>query len=67
MDKKLLELMKLQGQLRVAFVKLGIDEVKSLELSSEALHLFLTSPIAKEEYAERYRQLNVATPGPAEG
>lgn len=56
MSEELQELMKLQGVLRVAFVMRGIDEEQALELSGVALHVFVTSKFAKEEYYAAYEK-----------
>lgn len=50
------ELMRLQGVLRMAFMSRGIDEEKALELSGEALHIFVTSDISKDEYRAEYEK-----------
>jgi len=60
MNPLLLELMKLQGGIRVAFVRMGIEEDKALDLSAEALHLFMESEVVKDEYLEAYRELSGA-------
>lgn len=57
MNEELFALMKLQGELRIAFMKLGLDELASHNLSSEALHIFATSQIARSEYRQSYAEL----------
>ena len=57
MDKLILDLMNLQGHLRIKFMSMGIDELKSHDLSREALHLFATNEVIKPEYFESYDQL----------
>lgn len=57
MSEELFALNKLQGELRIVFMKLGLDELTSHNLSSEALHIFATSQIAKSEYRQSYAEL----------
>jgi predicted CoA-binding protein len=50
MDEELLELMKLNGELRVAFMQMGIDQEKAHELSGEAMNKFYESDCMGKEY-----------------
>jgi hypothetical protein len=55
---KMTELMKLQGKIRVVFMSMGIDEDKALDLAAEALHLFLISEVAKDDYRAIYQGID---------
>ena len=55
--KLALDLMNLQGHLRLKFMSMGIDELKAHDLSTEALHLFATNKVIKPEYLEAYTKL----------
>ncbi len=54
MDEKLLELMKLNGELRVAFMQMGIDQHKALELAGEAMNKFYDSDCMDKTYKATY-------------
>lgn len=58
MDKATLEIMKLQGKLRIAFIQFGVNEEQALDLAAEALHLLMISSIAKEEYQNAYASIS---------
>lgn len=58
MDKATLEIMKLQGKLRIAFIQFGVNEEQALDLAAEALHLLMISGIAKEEYQNAYASIS---------
>ena len=57
MDKLILDLMNLQGHLRLKFMSMGIDKLNAHDLSIEALHLFATNQVIKPEYFEAYAEL----------
>jgi hypothetical protein len=52
--KELHELMALQGEFRVNFIRLGVDHRLALELACEALTLLVESPVATEAHRRAY-------------
>lgn len=61
MNAAMLEMMKIQGQLRIKYIGLGVDGELALTLSEEAIHLFLTSKLADRRFADEYAALNQAS------
>ena len=57
MSNLMLDLMNLQGRLRIKFMSMGIDEMKAHDLSAEALHIVATSKVASPEHTEAYTEL----------
>lgn len=55
MDTTTMALLELQGELRIAFMRLGADPAKALDYAAEAIHLFMQSPVAGSVYREAYR------------
>lgn len=56
MSEEVKALIALQGILRVTFIRAGVDEQMALQLSLEALHLFVTSIAVREEYYQAYEE-----------
>ena len=57
MAEPVLEMMALQGELRVYLMQQGIDQSKALDISGEILDKVLNSDVAKDEYKQAYAQL----------
>lgn len=53
----LAEMMRLQADIRFAFLKLGADEDLSFNLAAEALHIFATSKLIKTRYMAIYHSI----------
>lgn len=49
--------MKLNGELRVAFMQMGIDQHKALELAGEAMNKFHDSDCMDKTYKATYKAL----------
>ena len=50
------QMMILQGEIKVEFMRLGIDTGKADDLASEAIHRFLTSDLVKDEAKQLYQE-----------
>lgn len=50
-----LELMKLQGKIRLYLIQCGIDEEAALTVSGKVLDRVMGSPMVKDEYKQAYQ------------
>jgi hypothetical protein len=58
LSPELLELMSLQGDIKVEFMRRGATERLAGELAGEALHHFALSKAIKAEYQKTYQALS---------
>jgi hypothetical protein len=61
----LVDLMRLQGDIKVRFMQLGQAQETAHILASEALHIVATSDAVTQEHRDAYRGLGEAQSTPA--
>lgn len=54
MNTETMQLIELQGEIKVALIKAGVPEAAAHEAAAEALHLVAISPVAGEAYRSAY-------------
>ncbi len=62
MNENVMKLMQLQGDIRIMLMEAGIDQMRSLAVSGEVLHLLATSPLVTESVRAAYASITRASP-----
>ncbi len=57
MNKTLLQLMEIQGEIKIRLMKAGLSQEKSHELAGELLDYIARSPITTDEHRQAYTAL----------
>lgn len=56
MPPVLVQMMQLQSEIKVAFMRMGAGQDEAGEMASGAMHLFLTSDLVKDEAKQLYQE-----------
>lgn len=57
MSELFVKMLTLQGEIRLAFMSLGVDAEKANELAQGAVHRFLTSDLVTDEAKQLYQKM----------
>lgn len=62
MSKELLEMLALQGEIKVALMKAGIQQGVAHELAAELFDIIASSPVISEAHRAAYKALSFGEP-----
>jgi hypothetical protein len=58
MSEELMQMMQVQGEIKIRLIKAGLTQTTAHELAGELMDFVLKSPITNEEHRKVYESLN---------